>query len=160
MNKQPIHASVKSEKKQVSFTRQSDNELDKKELLKVLTALKNGNFSNKLPIDKEGVTGKIYDTINEIIDFNNETIKQFKRVENVLGIKGNLNERIEVIEGKGKWTEGLNSLNSLIADLVQPTNEIASVISSVAKGNLNNKMPLDIGGKPLRGEFLKNRQRS
>jgi HAMP domain-containing protein/signal transduction histidine kinase/CheY-like chemotaxis protein len=155
MNKQPIHASVKSEKKQVSFTRQSDNELDKKELLKVLTALKNGNFSNKLPIDKEGVTGKIYDTINEIIDFNNETIKQFKRVENVLGIKGNLNERIEVIEGKGKWTEGLNSLNSLIADLVQPTNEIASVIRSVAKGNLNNKMPLDIGGKPLRGEFLR-----
>jgi HAMP domain-containing protein/signal transduction histidine kinase/CheY-like chemotaxis protein len=133
----------------------SDNDLDKRELLKVLTALKNGDFSNRLPIDKEGVTGKIYDVINEIIEFNSSTIKQFKRIENVLGKKGDLNERIEVIEGKGKWTEGLNSLNSLISDLVHPTNEIASVIRSVAKGNLNNRMTLDIGGKPLKGEFLR-----
>src|SRR5204862_231920 len=46
-------------------------------------------------------------------------------------------------------------INSLISDLVHPTIEIAHVISSVAKGNLSQEMPLKIGEHVLQGEFAK-----
>jgi HAMP domain-containing protein len=133
----------------------SQDELNKQELLKALNALKNGNYSYRLPIDRDGLTGKIYDTLNEIIELNETTVQDFKKAENAIGKKGKLTERIEVPKGRGQWTAGINSLNSLISDLVHPTIEIANVISSVAKGNLLVKMPLDIAGQPLRGEFLK-----
>ena len=41
----------------------------------------------------------------------------------------------------------------MISDLVHPTIEIAHVISSVAKGNLSQEMPLEIGDHILQGEF-------
>ncbi|MGH8597489.1 MAG: HAMP domain-containing protein, partial [Gammaproteobacteria bacterium] len=53
------------------------------------------------------------------------------------------------------WAEGVNSVNTLIADLVQPTNEVARVIGAVAKGDLSQTMVLEIEGRPLRGEFLR-----
>ena len=45
------------------------------------------------------------------------------------------------------------SIPNLISDLVHPTIEIARVISSVAKGNLSQAMPQEIGGHALQGEF-------
>ena len=132
-----------------------NNELNKRELLKVLTALKNGNFSTRLPIDREGLTGKIYDTVNDIIDMNKGMILNFKEAGHAIGKQGRLHEKLIVPKEKGKWTEGINSLNSLISDLVYPIIEIADVISSVAKGNLLVKMPLDIRSTRLKGEFLK-----
>src|SRR6202034_3432682 len=54
---------------------------------------------------------------------------------------------------RGDWSTGVDSLNTLISDLVHPTIEIAHVISSVAKGNLSQQMSLDIGGHELQGEF-------
>ena len=46
------------------------NELDSRELLSVLTEVKQGNFSVRLPDDKIGISGKICDTINHIISLN------------------------------------------------------------------------------------------
>src|SRR6476620_1831298 len=73
------------------------DELDMSELLKVLSAVKNGDFSARMPIDRIGLSGKICDIFNEI----------------------------------------------------------AHVISSVAKGNLSQEMPLRIGDHLLLGEFAK-----
>ena len=56
---------------------------------------------------------------------------------------------------KGSWATGVDSLNVLISDLVHPTIEIAHVISSVAKGNLSQEMPLEIGDHALQGEFAR-----
>jgi HAMP domain-containing protein len=47
------------------------------------------------------------------------------------------------------------STKPLISNLVHPTIEIAHVISSVAKGNLSEEMPLQIGDHKLQGEFLR-----
>src|SRR5438093_1302344 len=55
----------------------------------------------------------------------------------------------------GSWSECIDSVNTLIADLVQPTTEVARVITAVAKGDLSQTMALEIEGRPLTGEFLK-----
>src|SRR5690606_16304050 len=44
--------------------------LDKKELLRILSEVKNGNFKVRMPIDHVGLSGKICDTINDIIEMN------------------------------------------------------------------------------------------
>ncbi|HVD99901.1 MAG TPA: HAMP domain-containing protein [Cytophagaceae bacterium] len=129
--------------------------LDKKELVKVLTEVKNGNFAVRMPIDKVGIDGKICDTLNEIIDLNQKMMLEFTKAGKIIGEQGKLTERISLPKGKGSWQSGVESLNSLISNLVNPTIEIANVISSVAKGNLSTEMSLKIGGHTLKGEFLR-----
>ncbi|HEX9513262.1 MAG TPA: HAMP domain-containing protein [Puia sp.] len=127
--------------------------LDDKELLRILMEVRNGNFSVRMPIDEIGVKGKICDTLNEIISLNEAMMREFTKAGNTIGKQGKLTQRIEVPNAKGSWGTGVDSLNTLISDLVHPTIEIAHVISSVAKGNLSQEMPLEIGGHTLQGEF-------
>src|ERR1700733_12366230 len=129
--------------------------LDDKELLRILMQVRNGNFSVRMPIDEVGVKGKVCDTLNEIISLNEEMMRQFTKAGNTIGKQGKLTQRIEVPNAKGSWSTGVDSLNALISDLVHPTIEIAHVISSVAKGNLSQNMPLEIGGHTLQGEFFR-----
>jgi HAMP domain-containing protein/signal transduction histidine kinase/CheY-like chemotaxis protein len=132
-----------------------DNRLNEEELLRVLTEVKNGNFTVRMPIDQLGLSGKICDTLNDIISLNEKMMLEFTRAGNTIGKQGKLTQRIEIPVAKGSWSTGVESLNALISDLVHPTIEIAHVISSVAKGNLQEKMPEEIGGHTLQGEFAR-----
>jgi len=126
-----------------------------KDLLSVLTEVRSGNFSVRMPIDQVGISGKICDTLNEIISLNEKMTQEFTRASNVIGKAGKLNHRIDVPAARGGWSTGIDSLNMLISDLVHPTIEIAGVISSVAKGNLSQEMPMKIGDHVLQGEFAR-----
>ncbi|MES2776027.1 MAG: HAMP domain-containing protein [Bacteroidota bacterium] len=132
-----------------------DESMDHRELFKVLTEVKNGNFNVRMPIDLTGLDGKICDTLNEIISLNERMMQEFTKAGNTIGKQGKLTQRIEVPSAKGSWSTGVDSLNILISDLVHPTIEIAHVISSVAKGNLYQEMPMEIGGHTLQGEFAR-----
>ena len=50
-----------------------------------------------------------------------------------------------------KWK---NSINALIDDLLWPTAQVAGAIAAVAKGDLLKRVPLEVDGRPLKGEFL------
>jgi HAMP domain-containing protein/GAF domain-containing protein len=126
-----------------------------KELLHVLSEVKNGNFTVRMPIDQTGLNGKIFDTLNEIISLNEKMMQEFTHAGNTIGKQGKLTQRIELPAAKGSWKTGVESLNTMISDLVHPTIEIAHVISSVAKGNLSEEMPQEIGGHVLQGEFAR-----
>jgi HAMP domain-containing protein/signal transduction histidine kinase/DNA-binding response OmpR family regulator len=136
-----------------SHSPKNQEDLDYLELLNVLTEVKNGNFNVRMPIEKTGVSGKICDTLNEIISMNEKMMQEFTHAGNTIGKQGKLTQRIEIPAAKGAWKEGVESLNTMISDLVHPTIEIAHVISSVAKGNLSQEMPQEIGGHVLQGEF-------
>src|SRR5262245_41279424 len=75
------------------------------------------------------------------------------RVAKIVGQEGKMTERAYLRGTEGSWLTIVASVNSLIADLVQPTNEVARVITSVAKGDLSQKMSLQIEGRPVKGEF-------
>jgi HAMP domain-containing protein/signal transduction histidine kinase/CheY-like chemotaxis protein len=135
---------------------EQDDVLNERELLKVLSEMKSGNFRVRMPVDKIGVTGKICDTLNEIITLNQILVDQLTLARNTIGKQGQLNHRVELPKSAlGSWNTASDSINSLISDLVHPTIEIAHVISSVAKGNLSQEMPLRIGDHLLQGEFAK-----
>src|SRR5215510_1404177 len=132
------------------------NELDAHELLRVLAEVRNGNFSVRMPIDKLGLNGKICDILNDIISLNEILVEELTVARNTIGKHGRLNHRVVLPRyARGSWSTAADSINSLISDLVYPTIEIAHVISSVAKGNLSQEMPLKIGDHILQGEFAK-----
>ena len=110
----------------------SNDSVDRKKLLQVLTDVKNGNFAVRMPVDSDGLNGRIFDTLNEIISLNEDMMREFTRASVTIGRQGKLNHRIDLPSKKGAWSDGVTSLNSLISDLVHPTIEIANVISSVA----------------------------
>src|SRR5215475_2745106 len=129
--------------------------LDTKLLLKTLTALKNGDFSVRLPSDWAGESGKIADTLNDVIDINNRLAREMERVSRVVGRDGKIAQRAISPGAEGSWVGLIESVNTLIDDLVQPTTEMSRVIGAVANGDLSQTMALEVGGRRLQGEFLR-----
>ncbi|TWJ00672.1 signal transduction histidine kinase [Mucilaginibacter frigoritolerans] len=140
----------------VTFSTPTDNEsLDLKELLRVLSLVKNGKLSTRMPVTQAGINGRICEVLNDIIDMNERLVAEISSAEKIIGKKGNLSKRIELLDARGDWAGGVTSLNNLISDLTSPTLEIAGMINSVANGDLSKHIPLEISGHPLKGEFLR-----
>jgi HAMP domain-containing protein/signal transduction histidine kinase/ActR/RegA family two-component response regulator len=122
-------------------------------LLQVVRAVRLGDFSVRMPVDQEGIISDIGEVLNDIIELNEELAGEIVRVRKIVGLEGKMTERVSLGNIKGSWSVSVESLNSLIGDLVQPTTEAARVITSVAKGDLSQKMSMDIDGRPLKGEY-------
>ncbi|HJV72967.1 MAG TPA: HAMP domain-containing protein, partial [Noviherbaspirillum sp.] len=133
------------------------DELDVKALLATLTALKKGQFSARMPSDLTGMAGKVADTLNEILETNENIADSITTVSRVVGREGRLTQRAAMpnVNMSGGWSTMIKSVNTLIDDLVRPTTEMARVIGAVAKGDLSQTMTLDVDGRPLKGEFLR-----
>ncbi|XGW00390.1 MAG: HAMP domain-containing protein [Leptolyngbya sp. BL-A-14] len=131
----------------------TDN-LDPKQLLNILTEIKRGNFSVRMAVDQTGIAGKIADTLNDIIDMNERLTSELEHIGTVVGKEGKINERASLGSAKGSWKASVDSVNTLITDLVQPTAETARVIRAVANGDLSQTIATEIDGRPLQGEFL------
>jgi len=129
--------------------------LDLRELLKVLSLVKNGRLDVRMPVTQAGINGRICEVLNDIIDINERLVSEISSAERTIGKRGNLSKRIELSDAKGEWASGVSSLNNLIEDLTTPTLEIAGMINSVANGDLSKQIPLEIKGHPLKGEFLR-----
>src|SRR5450432_541778 len=123
--------------------------------VELLKAVKQGDFSVRFDSDKDGLLGRAGELLNDIIGLNEHMSTELVRVGKVVGQEGKMHERASVGPAKGAWAEGMASVNQLIADLVAPTNEVARVITAVARGDLSQKMVLEIEGRPVRGEFLR-----
>src|SRR3712207_5798107 len=130
-------------------------QLDPKLLLKTLRAFRKGDFSARLPLDLTGIDGEIAEAFNDIAELNQGLTRELDRVARVVGKEGQIRERGHLSAATGCWSESIDSVNSLVGDLVQPTVEVARVIGAVAKGDLGQTMQLEIEGRPLRGEFLR-----
>src|SRR5437867_6432769 len=126
-----------------------------RQLLSVLLAYKAGDFSVRLPAHWTGVPGKIADAFNEIVEFNQRLSTETARVSRTVGKEGKLKQRMSVPGAKGGWATKVESINTLIDDLVWPTTEVTRTISAVAKGELTQPMTLEVDGRPLEGEFLR-----
>jgi HAMP domain-containing protein/CheY-like chemotaxis protein/signal transduction histidine kinase len=126
-----------------------------RQILFALVALRNGDFSKRLPVDWIGVHGKIADAFNEILAFNERRANEIARVCRMVGKEGKLEQRMAVPGVTGGWVDEIQALNTLIADLARPTAEVTRAIGAVAKGDLGQSIVLEVDGRPLEGEFLR-----
>jgi HAMP domain-containing protein/signal transduction histidine kinase len=144
-----------------------NDSLDAAALLDTLIAMKRGDFSVRLPNHWTGVAGKIADTLNDVLEANERMVADVNRVCHSVGKEGRIGERLPgtsmqpsgpPVSGnglglRGGWGTLVDSVNTLIDDLVQPTSEMARVIGAVAKGDLSQTMAMEVDGRPLKGQF-------
>ncbi len=127
--------------------------IDNNVALRVLEAVKRGDFSARMPTTWTGAAGEFADAFNSIIEANARLEGEIRRLSRQVGGHGAI-ERVAPRRTSGAWATTLEAVNELAEDLTRPNVEIARVIRSVADGDLSRTMPLEIEGRPLRGQFL------
>jgi signal transduction histidine kinase/HAMP domain-containing protein/ActR/RegA family two-component response regulator len=118
-------------------------------LLQVLSDVKTGDFTARMPVHWTGIGGKIADQLNDIIGANEALATELERVSRVVGKEGKLSQRVSFKGTDQVFGDCIESVNSLIEDLVQPSNEMQRVIGAVAAGDLSKKVSADVQGEML-----------
>jgi hypothetical protein len=126
---------------------------DLQELLEALRSARDGEVGVRLPAQKSGAMGDVARAFNQLADRREGLQDELRRVSKVIGREGRMTERAHLKGAKGSWAESIDSVNSMIDDLVRPTIEVSRVLDAVAEGDLSQKMSLRIEGRPVRGEF-------
>ena len=125
------------------------------ELLDALRAATAGHTDVRLSMRRQGTGKDVARAFNDFMDLSTKFNKELVRVSRAVGRDGRTTERIDMGPVQGMWVTRVEAVNDLIDDLIRPTNEVARVISAVAEGDLTQKMPLAIDGRPMKGEFAR-----
>ncbi|HKW80042.1 MAG TPA: HAMP domain-containing protein, partial [Casimicrobiaceae bacterium] len=124
-------------------------------ILGALNALRRGDAGVRLPENWIGVSGRVADVFNDVVERNERMASELERLSRVVGKEGKLGKRGTLGDVTGFWRDSISAVNMLIDDLVHPTSETARVIGAVAQGDLAQTMALEVDGEPLQGEFLR-----
>ena len=86
-------------------TKRDDNSqtVDAVAMLNALVALKNGNFSARLPLTWTGLPGKVADAFNEVAELMSHSTDQLNRVSRLVGKEGKIQERLPLGMVAGAW---------------------------------------------------------
>ncbi|MDX6630305.1 MAG: hypothetical protein QOH00_2551 [Gaiellales bacterium] len=126
-----------------------EDAIDAAVLLGVLAQVKGGDFSARMPLAWTGIAGKVADGFNDVIIANQVLGAELARVSQVVGQEGKLSQRVALGSASQSWGRSIDSVNSLIDDLVRPTIEMQRVIGAVADGDLSKKMSVEAAGEML-----------
>jgi HAMP domain-containing protein/CheY-like chemotaxis protein/signal transduction histidine kinase len=129
--------------------------LEHRQILAALRAFKRGDFSTKMRDDLAGVDGQIAETFNEIVEQVKTIRDEASDVSVSVGKQGQAAKRMRRFNLNGGWAEYVQSVNEVINDLTGHANEIARVVTAVARGDLEQTMELEGAEGPRRGEFLR-----
>ena len=135
------------------------DDLDSKALLAALKTLKKGDFSVRLPIEETVVGAAIAEAFNDVADLLENDTRETARIATVVGKEGRITQRANLGAATGAWADRIDSINTLIGDLVRPTEEVARVIGAVAKGDLSQRIPLEHDGDAAEGRIPPHRHR-
>ena len=130
-------------------------EAQSRQILAALMAFSQGDFQARLPATWTGTDGRIAEAFNQCISNAQRITQEAARLSTTVGKEGRLTQRIATPGAVGAWAAQIDSLNTLIDDLVRPTTDIARTIGAVAKGDLGQQMELQVDGRALKGEFLR-----
>src|SRR5438067_13097789 len=117
-----------------SHAHSANGAVDLKHLLGALRAVKRGDFSVRLPLDRTGLAGELAEAFNDVVEMLDRSAQELGRISRVVGKEGRITQRAALPGAGGGWAANNDSVNSLIADLARPTVEVARVIGAVATG--------------------------
>jgi len=92
-----------------------------------------------MPALHNSMVREIAMSLNDIVEINENMANEFARVSKIVRQEGKMTERVLMGSTQGAWSTSVDSVNSLIGDLVRPTTEAARVITAVAKGDFSQK---------------------
>ncbi|MDX6508305.1 MAG: hypothetical protein QOG81_57, partial [Gaiellaceae bacterium] len=115
----------------------------------VTTAVANGDLSRKITVDVKGEILELKNTINTMVDQLSSFADEVTRVAREVGTEGILGGQAQVKGVSGVWKDLTDNVNQLADNLTNQVRNIAEVTTAVAKGDLNQKITVDVRGEVL-----------
>ena len=116
-------------------------------IAQVTTAVANGDLSQKITVDVKGEIAELKDTINTMVDQLSSFAAEVTRVAREVGTEGRLGGQAEVEGVSGTWRHLTENVNSMASNLTGQVRAIAQVTTAVAKGDLSQKITVDVKGE-------------
>ncbi|MET9432302.1 HAMP domain-containing protein [Streptomyces sp. NPDC003036] len=124
-------------------------EAELRQLLAGLTAVRDGDFGTRLPVEAEGLVGEIATVFNGMVDQLSLFTSEVTRVAREVGTEGTLGGQAVVPGVSGTWADLTDSVNAMAGNLTTQVRDIAQVATAVAKGDLSQKIDVDARGEIL-----------
>ncbi|AWI32154.1 response regulator [Streptomyces sp. ICN441] len=118
-------------------------------ILAGLAAVRDGDFSSRLPEEAGGIMGEIAAVYNGMADQLALVASEVTRVASEVGGEGRLGGHARVEGVGGVWQELTTGVNTMADNLTSQVRSIAQVASAVARGDLTQKIRVDARGEIL-----------
>src|SRR5262245_35907089 len=118
-------------------------------IAKVVTAVANGDLSQKFVVEAKGEIAALADTINSMTGSLRTFADQVTTVAREVGIEGKLGGQATVPGVSGTWRELTDNVNLLAGNLTNQVRNIALVTTAVANGDLSRKITVEAKGEIL-----------
>jgi len=118
-------------------------------IARVVTAVANGDLSQKLNVEAKGEVAALADTINSMTDTLGIFAEQVTTVAREVGTEGKLGGQAKVPNVAGTWKELTDNVNFMASNLTNQVRNIALVTTAVANGDLSQKITVDARGEIL-----------
>ena len=113
------------------------------------TAVAQGDLSQKIKVDAKGEILLLKDTINTMVDQLGSFADEVTRVAREVGTEGRLGGQAFVPGVAGTWKDLTDNVNFMARNLTDQVRNIAQVTTAVAKGDLSQKITVDVKGEVL-----------
>jgi signal transduction histidine kinase/HAMP domain-containing protein len=117
------------------------------QLLAGLTAVRGGDFSTRLPGAADPLMDEIATVFNAMTDQLALVTSEVTRVAREVGTEGKLGGQAEVPGTAGTWKDLTDSVNSMAGNLTGQVRDVARVATAVARGDLSQKITVDVKGE-------------
>src|SRR5215471_4529613 len=118
-------------------------------IAKVVTAVADGDLSQKFVVEAKGEIAALADTMNSMTDSLRTFADQVSTVAREVGIEGMLGGQAKVPSVAGTWRELTDNVNLLAGNLTNQVRNIALVTTAVANGDLSQKITVEAKGEIL-----------
>ncbi|HEX2933272.1 MAG TPA: HAMP domain-containing protein [Candidatus Binatia bacterium] len=116
-------------------------------IVKVVTAVANGSFKEKLTVEAKGEVAALAETINGMTGTLAIFAEQVTTVAREVGVEGRLGGQANVPGAAGIWKDLTDNVNLLAANLTTQVRAIADVATAVTKGDLTREIQVDARGE-------------
>jgi signal transduction histidine kinase/CheY-like chemotaxis protein/HAMP domain-containing protein len=116
-------------------------------IAEVTKAVASGDLSKTVAIDVKGEILDLKNTINTMVEQLNSFAFEVTRVAREVGTEGKLGGQAEVKGVGGTWKDLTDSVNMMASNLTSQVRGIAKVVTSVATGNLRQKLSINAKGE-------------
>ncbi|TQL67256.1 hypothetical protein FB381_1130 [Nocardioides albertanoniae] len=118
-----------------------------RDIAQVTTAVARGDLSQKITVDVRGELAELKTTVNTMVDQLSAFADEVTRVAREVGTEGMLGGQAEVPGVDGRWKSLTDSVNSMATNLTNQVRNIAQVTTAVARGDLSQKITVDVRGE-------------
>jgi CheY-like chemotaxis protein/HAMP domain-containing protein len=116
-------------------------------IVKVVTAVAEGNLRQKLTVEAKGEVAALADTINSMTDTLATFADQVTNVAREVGVEGRLGGQAHVPGAAGTWKDLTGNVNLLAANLTTQVRAIAEVATAVTQGDLTRSIQVEAKGE-------------